>query len=49
MSSSVGNFKKISAFPVYALCFHETFRDKSIGQTENSLERGFVKQWLDSV
>ena len=42
----MGNFKKISAFPVYALCFHETFRDKSIGQTENSLERGFVKARL---
>ena len=43
----MGNFKKISAFPVYALCFHETFRDKSIERTENGLERGFVKQWLD--
>ena len=28
VDSLVGNFKKISAFHVYALCFHETFHDK---------------------
>ena len=49
ISSLVGNFKKISAFLVYALCFHETFhdewcfKDKRIGRPEN------VKNWLNSV
>ena len=28
ISSLVGNFKKISALPVYASCFHESFQDK---------------------
>ena len=27
-SSLVNNFKKISAFPDYALSFHETYQDK---------------------
>ena len=36
------------------LCFHETVDDKwclhkSFWQTENDLERGFVKHWLNSV
>ena len=40
------------------MCYHETVHDKwcfhkSVGQTENGLEpaveRGFVKQWLNSV
>ena len=38
-----------NAFPVYAMCYHETVHDKSVLQTENGLERGFVKQWLNSV
>ena len=47
VDSLVGNFKKISAFHVYALCFHETFHDKwcydkTLGKPENDLERGFV-------
>ena len=28
ISSLVGNFKKISASPVYAVCFYEPFHDK---------------------
>ena len=47
-------FKKIGAFPVYTICFNENVNDKwssdeKIGQTENGLERGFVKRWLKSV
>ena len=43
-----------NAFPVYATCYHETFVNKwclrkSVLQTENGLERGFVKYWLNSV
>ena len=39
---------------VYTICFNETAHnklclDKSCGQTENDLERGFVKHWLNSV
>ena len=46
--------KKISAFPVYAIYFFEIVNekwcsDKSIGQTENGLERGFVKHGLNLV
>ena len=42
MSSLVGYFKKINAFPVDAICFHETVHDKwclhkSVPQTENGL------------
>ena len=54
MSSLVGYFKRTNVFLAYAICFHETVRDKkcldkSVGQTENGLERGFVKHWLNSV
>ena len=43
-----------NAFPVYDTCYHETFLNKwclrkSVLQTENRLERGFVKYWLNSV
>ena len=39
---------------VYAICFHETVRDiwclyKRVRKTENGLERGFVKHWLNAV
>ena len=50
-----GNFKKILAFLVYSICFHETVHDKcgrldkSPGQNENVLERGFVKLYLKSL
>ena len=50
-----GNFKKILAFLVYSICFHETVHgkcgrlDKSTGQNENVLERGFVKLCLKSL
>ena len=49
ISFLVGYFKKICAFLVYSICFHETVHDKcrrldkSTGQNENVLERGFVK------
>ena len=55
ISFLVGYFKKISAFLVYSICFHETVHDKcrrldkSGGQNENVLERGFVKLCLKSV
>ena len=54
ISSLMGYFKEANAFPVYATCLHETFHDKwclhkSVWQTENGLERGFVKHWLNSV
>ena len=54
ISSLVGQFKKINAFLVYTICINETFQDKwclekSVGQTENDLEHGFVKHWLNSV
>ena len=47
-------FKNINAFLVYTICFNETVHDnwcldKSVRQTENDLERGFVKHWLNSV
>ena len=46
--------KKISAFPVYTIYFLEIFHekwclDKNVEQTENGLERGFVKHGLNSV
>ena len=46
--------KKITAFPVYAIFFFEIVNakwcsDKSIRQTENGLERGFVKHGLNLV
>ena len=52
--SLVGYFTKISAFPVYAVCFNEIVHDQpcldnSVGKTENSLEQGFVKHGLNSV
>ena len=36
------------------MCFNETVHlgrllGKNVGQTENDLERGFVKHWLNSV
>ena len=37
----------MSAFPVYTICFIEIVHDKCIGQTENSLERSFVKHGLN--
>ena len=55
ISFLVGYFKKICAFLVYSICFHETVHDKcgrldkSAGQNENVLERGFVKLCLKSV
>ena len=50
----VGYFKKTNAFLVYSICFHETVHNKwclhkSVRQTENGLERGFVKHWLNPV
>lgn len=52
----MGYFKKKNAFLVYAIWFHETAWDKKcsdknrdVKKTENSLERCFVKQWLNSV
>ena len=46
--------KKVSAFPVYAIYFFEIVNakwcsDKSIEQTENGLESGFVKHGLNLV
>ena len=50
ISSVMGYFKKINAFLFCALCLEVTaFNDKSIGLTENALEHGFVKHWLNSV
>ena len=51
---SVGYFKKTNALLVYFICFHETVHNKwclhiSVRQTENGLERGFVKHWLNPV
>ena len=50
----MGHLKKINAFLDYTIRLNETVHkkwclDKSVGQTENDLERGFVKQWLNSV
>ena len=47
ISSLVGYFKKTIAFLVYAIRFHVTVHNnrclhKSVRQTENGLERGFV-------
>ena len=47
-------FKKINAFLAYSIFFHSTFHnewclDKTIGQIENGLKRGFVKHWLNYV
>ena len=44
----MGQFKKINAFLVHSVCFNENVKDKwcldkSVGQTENDSERGFVK------
>ena len=46
ISSLVGYYKKRNAFLVYFICFGETVHHKwclhkSVGQTENGLERGF--------
>ena len=54
ISALVGCFKKINAFLVFSICFHETVHnkcclDKIVGQIENDLERGFVKHWLNYV
>ena len=54
ISSVLGYFKRTNAFLVYSICFHKTVHDKwclykSVRITENDLERGFVKQWLNSV
>ena len=51
ISSSMGYFKKTNAFLVYAKFFHETVYGKwclrkSVRQTENGLERSFVKRRL---
>ena len=53
ISPSVSYFQKIKAFVVYAKCVHETVHDKwclhkSVVQTENGLEHGFVKHWPNS-
>ena len=50
----VGYFKKKNALLVYFICFHETVHNKwclhkSDRQTENGLERRFVKHWLKPV
>ena len=47
-------FKKITPFPVFGICFIEILHDKwcsdkSVGQTENGLEGGFVIHGLNSV
>ena len=48
--SVMGYFKKINASLFCDLCLEVTaVHDKSIGLTENALERGFVKRWLNSV
>ena len=44
----LGSFKRTNAFLGYTICFHEIVHDKwclhkSVRQTENGLERGFVK------
>ena len=54
ISSLAGHFKKTNAFLVYAIWFHETVHDKwclhkNVLQTNNGLERTFVKHWLNSV
>ena len=46
-----GLFLEKNPFLVYAIYFYETVHDKwylhkSVWQTENGLERGFVKHWL---
>ena len=51
--SLVSYCKKISAFPVYAICFNEIVHgkpclDNSTGQTANGLEQGLVKHGLTS-
>ena len=48
----MGYFKKINALLVYSKSFHETVHNKwclhkTIRQTENGLEHGFVKHWLN--
>ena len=50
----MGYFKKVTAFLVYAICFHKTVHDKwclheSVLEAENDVERGFVKHLLNSV
>ena len=50
----VGYLEKTNALLVYSICFHETVHNnwclhKSVRQTENGLERGFVKHWLNPV
>ena len=50
----MGYFKKMNIFLVYSVCFHKTVHkkwslDKTVGQIENGLERGFVKHWLNYV
>ena len=47
----VGYFKNTNGLLVYSICFHQTVHNKSrlhksVPQTENGLERGFVKHWL---
>ena len=54
ISFLVGYFKETNAFQVYAICFHESVHEKwplhkRVRRTENGLERGFVKHWLNSV
>ena len=51
--SLVGYFEKINAFLVCTICFFETVHyewslDKSFRQTENDLERSFVKHCLNN-
>ena len=48
ISSKVGYFKMTNAFLVYVICFNETVLekwclDKSVQESESSLECGFVK------
>ena len=52
-SSLVGYFKKANAYLVFSIRFNETVHDKwclhkSVGETDNGLERVFDKHWLNS-
>ena len=54
ISSLVGYFKKANAYLAFFVRFNETVHDKwclhkSVGQTDNGLERVFDKHWLNSV
>ena len=49
-----GYFTKANALLLFSICFHENVHNKwylhkSVRQTENGLEHGFVKHWLNPV